>query len=576
MVRQCVRVVCLMLIAGIFQFCGTSALCSPKAGGTSSLKTNDKNSLKTKGIDLLKNEKAKVYALFFSFPEDLVSKVVGVLEKKCQGVEFVTKTVSYDGTKYSQKTDPDEIYIDDEQNNSIIQMIEKEKKDLDGLILFFGGISDRRYMMTGLPTIAVDYNPCMREVGFKNAAILAERYGTKFITPAYDPNEVSDDQPDDIVEIEERIGNLPKKVRLLKVIRKLKNAKILTVQDPNEINIFEGHTLNKSKDYGLKYAGRLKEYLGVDIKISRSKELLREIGKVEDKEAEKIADMWIKEAKEVRRGVKRKDVIRAAGLYIALNELFKKYDADAITMASWKLLGAQKTNVMPPLSWIEFSKKHIPCSCETLIDCLVGQMVGAYITQGYAGFVGDVLNDRLARPTGARPENVVIIGHSGAPITPHGNDRIAYTIRDHVVHGASWAKAFPPGGPATATATTVEWPTDEVVTLIRFDVYRRRISVFTGTILDGNSLYKRFPDSSCRDKMVIRIDNPEDCYMLPSDPKEGTFRWRFRSPGWGRHQTVFYGNLRQEIKDFATLTGFEVVEVVESKEQKTAASDNSP
>ncbi len=353
------------------------------------------------------------------------------------------------------------------------------------------------------------------------------------------------------------------------VLEKLEKSKLLTVQDYDKINPLDqggwAEVNAPIKDYDRNYPGRLKEYLGVDIVVADSKELNQEIGKVEEEKAEEIADMWIDEAKEVRRGVTRKDVIRAAKLYVALKELIERYDADAITMASWHLAGSSNkepvTNVMPPLSWMELSKEQIPCCCESLIDCSVTQMVGTYITDGHArseaerrsgfsGFVGDILNDWSDRNSllkDASPGNAVIIGHCGASITPHGDDRIPYTIRDHVVNGADWAKLF--GPEETVTATTVDWPSDEVGSIVKFDVYRKKAFVCTGTVLDGNSLYENFPDTVCRNKMVIKIDEPEVYHLFSG----GNFR-----KDWGIHPVVFYGDLRKGIKDLAELIGFSV------------------
>ena len=82
--------------------------------------------------------------------------------------------------------------------------------------------------------------------------------------------------------------------------------------------------------------------------------------------------------------------------------------------------------------------------------------------------------------------------------------------------------------------------------------------VFAGKVLDGNALYKDFANCICRNKIVVQIDNPEKCYLLPSSPKEGAFRNWWGS--WGCHQVVFYGDLRQKIRGLAALLGFEVVE----------------
>ena len=140
------------------------------------------------------------------------------------------------------------------------------------------------------------------------------------------------------------------------------------------------------------------------------------------------------------------------------------------------------------------------------------------------------------------------------PINPHGNDRIPYLIRDHIHSDKKW------GGKPTdvAEATTVTWPADEPVTVVKFDVYRKKVSVFSGKVLDGNALFVDFPNCICRNKMVVQIDQPEGCYLLPSKPNEGAFRSWWGS--WGCHQVVFYGNLRDAFKELAQLKGFEVVE----------------
>jgi hypothetical protein len=145
-----------------------------------------------------------------------------------------------------------------------------------------------------------------------------------------------------------------------------------------------------------------------------------------------------------------------------------------------------------------------------------------------------------------------VLGHCGAPITPHGDDRIPYLIRDHIHSNKKWF-----GPDDIPTATTVFWPADETATVVKFDVYRKKVSVYTSVVRDGDLLYDDFANCICRNKMVVQIDHPENCYMLPSNPKEGAFRNWWGS--WGCHQVAFYGDLRASIREFATLTGFEIV-----------------
>jgi len=352
------------------------------------------------------------------------------------------------------------------------------------------------------------------------------------------------------------------------VLEKMKGAKFINIQDYDKINPIDqgGWTEVNApmKDYDRQYPARLKKYLGIEMIIVRSKELIQEMEKREQEEVEKLAEKWRNEAKEVRRGLRGvtdKDVLRPARLCLAYKALLKKYDADAITASTWHLCGhanmtGAKTNAMAPLAWMELSKENIPCCCESMTDCVVTQMIGTCITRGHAGFAGDVVNGWDFAPTGEPPKDVVILGHSGAPITPHGNDRIPYTIRDHFFkRGAPWAKKYKPG--ETPVGITVDWPTGETASIVKFDVYRKKVSVFTGTVLDGEALYKDFTNHCCTNKIVIKMDHPKDTYLLPFDSKGGTFRSWWGS--WGCHQVAFCGDLTEAVRDFAALVGFEVV-----------------
>ena len=212
----------------------------------------------------------------------------------------------------------------------------------------------------------------------------------------------------------------------------------------------------------------------------------------------------------------RKDIVRSAYLYFALKALLKKYDAAAITYDIATLtLQPQKVKAWTPLSILELSKENIPCCCQSHVDCLITQLIGSRLTDGRQGFVGDVLNDWAFTPIGDRPQHVIVIGHCGAPITPLPNKRIPYLIRDHIHSDKQWF-----GPDDIPEATTVFWPVDEPATVVKIDVGRRKMSVFSATVLDGDTLYEDFANCICRNKMVVRIEHPDKCYLLPSDPKE--------------------------------------------------------
>jgi hypothetical protein len=78
------------------------------------------------------------------------------------------------------------------------------------------------------------------------------------------------------------------------VLEKLGESKLLTIQDYEKVRGDHMGLGQDPRDYSYQdYPDRLREYLGVDVKIAGSEELNREMGNVEENEAEKVADMWI-------------------------------------------------------------------------------------------------------------------------------------------------------------------------------------------------------------------------------------------------------------------------------------------
>jgi hypothetical protein len=63
MAKQCVQIVCLMVIAGFAPLVNAGA------------------------ADLSKTEKARVYSVFFSLPANLSGKILSALESRCYGVQ---------------------------------------------------------------------------------------------------------------------------------------------------------------------------------------------------------------------------------------------------------------------------------------------------------------------------------------------------------------------------------------------------------------------------------------------------------------------------------------------------------
>jgi L-fucose isomerase-like protein len=351
------------------------------------------------------------------------------------------------------------------------------------------------------------------------------------------------------------------------VIEKLRHCKLLTIQDYPYLQPIDGQggwaklaASPPPDEYDRTYFGVLKESLGVTAEVVKAVEWYAEIDKVPPQRAEQTADAWIAEAEEVTK-VTRSDIVRSASLYWACEALLEKYEADAITISSWELIPDGKLKAMPPLAEMEMAKTLVPCCCESLIDCLVSQMIGTYLS-GRPGFVGDQVSNwtGLRREDAVRPlpENYVAVGHCYGPINPHGDDRVPYAIRDHAYYELQWGNTDEPRASwraedylrvnrqmkqqqVTLAAIRVDWPTQEPVTLAKVDPYNKKAQVSAGISFDPHPFFAEFDNTVCRAKLAIETDTP--------------FTNRV-----GGHLVAFFGDLKGEFETFSRLAGFELME----------------
>ncbi len=337
--------------------------------------------------------------------------------------------------------------------------------------------------------------------------------------------------------------------------------KILLIQYVDEINgTWSFGNYWDTYDTGLynrTYADTLKKYLGIDLQIISPSELIKGMRTVAEDDAEEMAGQWIKEAEAVYE-VEREDIIQVARMYLAVKELLKKYSANAWSLRSWRVIDS--TLCMPPLAEMQSYLDGNPTCCEGLVEPLVTQMMGTYIS-GRPGFIGDGLSYKMFElKTGFKhPEDVIILGHCYIPVNPHGNDRLPYVIRSHV-YGNPNATVVQHEHPASPfVANWGHWPVGETVTLAKLNVFEKELAVFTGKIVDGDYYYQDFEETMCRDKLVVNVDDHENCFMFPIEkgPESEGSPWR-KFGKFGGHQVAFCGDYKDEMIELAGLIGFDV------------------
>jgi L-fucose isomerase-like protein len=290
------------------------------------------------------------------------------------------------------------------------------------------------------------------------------------------------------------------------------------------------------EDYNEVYSQTLKE-MGPELMDASLIELNEEMGKVDQKEAGRIADMWIAEAKEVRE-TNREEVLKAARLYLGMERLMAKYGATGIAIRSLVPWVKGMIDVTPCLANTELNRQSRVGVCEGLVNSAITELFGFYVTSN-PSFVGDVVGiDRI--------NDTVTFAHCQCPINPHGSDRVPYVIRSHALQKGNkmLPDDYPEAGSTLSAAVQVELPTDETVTAIKFSFYDRKIALSTGVSVPGDESYKDFEDILCRTKLVMKTNS-------------AAFESKYDTATFGVHRNIIYGDHTQVVKDLSKLMGFQ-------------------
>ena len=483
-------------------------------------------------------ENAKIYTVFANkgcscpaggTPEGLVTndQVLEQLQSRCPGVDFISRDLTKAGTSLE----------------SILDELENSKQDLDG-VLIIGVSREYRLALTGLPTIVV-YNLWewmnvpykLYQTGKEEDSVLVggvEHKKGRVITAQLDRRNVCSPSLSEAM-----FQDLADKVRLIEAIKRLKETKILVVTPLPYLALvdYQGD-LHKHlpENYNEIYTAALKDSLGVELVRVEPEEFYEAVRNVDEQQAREIAQMWIAAAQGLK-DTTVSEVVKTAKSYLAFDAVRKKYDCDGISTFMRTLTGSGKVEDMfwPGLGLMEFQKRGIQAVCQNYPNILVTHLLGYYIT-GRPSMLGDLMIDTF--------NNTSILTHCGAPINPWGDERrIPYVI---------WSHAQSPVRntlrPGSGTGAQVNYPANEPVTIWKVYVLHKKIGLYTGTTVDGHSLYRDFDAIMCRTKLVARVDGAKKIQR------------NFSPDEYGIHRAATLGDLRERIRDFATLVGFELVE----------------
>jgi len=484
-------------------------------------------------------ENTKIYTVFVSrgctcpaggTAQGLITneEVLHKLQSRCSGVHFIARDIT--------KRD---ITI-----RTVLNELEGSKEGLDG-VLIVGALGNREYKLafSGLPTICV-YNL------FEWMNIPYKLYSTgkensiKVGGPQYEGGRIITAQLDRRNACSPSVSSamfedLVNKIKIVQAIKKLKESRILVVT-PNkylgQVDYQGDANKHFPEDYNQRYTRVLKESLGVELVRVEPKEFYEAVKKVEAKEAEQIAQVWIDEAQGMKDTTKS-EVVKTAKSYLAFEALRKKYNCNAISTHMRSLTASGKVEDMfwPGLGLMEFQKRGIQAICQEYENIMVAHLLGYYLT-GRPSMLGDLMIDTF--------NNISLLTHCGAPLNPYGDDRrIPYIIWSHAQSPVRGTLK-----PGSGTGAQVNYPVGEPVTVWKVYVLHKKIGLHTGKTADGHSLYRDFDGIMCRTKLVVKVDDARKIQK------------HFSPDEYGIHRAGTLGDLREVIKDLATLIGYEVIQ----------------
>ncbi len=298
-------------------------------------------------------------------------------------------------------------------------------------------------------------------------------------------------------------------VRCFDAIRRMKEARILVVGN---------------KDYRVEEEGqeRFEKLWGCTFINCKGAELNQYFAQASDEEAQTIAQQWMDEADNVYEPT-REEIVRSAKLHIAIRNMMKAHDCNAVTLdclnLSYENQYMDNKHMYPCLSHYEMLRKGTVAVCEADAYSTVSSLLIQFMT-GRPGFVSDPAIDTSS--------DQITYAHCVACTKVfgiHDARTCRYNIRSHAEdrRGASVQVIFPAG----EKLTTIQSFPDKTASI------HSSVSVGNCSLEEG-----------CRSKLVASANAEK---LLE--------QW---SPSW-HHVTVF-GDYRKVFGYLFKMKGIQILE----------------
>jgi hypothetical protein len=303
-------------------------------------------------------------------------------------------------------------------------------------------------------------------------------------------------------------SNFADVVQALKCFSALRKMRSSTVVDVTE----------KEKLWGDPLA--IETVWGTKVHKIGQRELNEAYGRVDKAEAEKWAKNWIRGARKVVEP-SHEEIIKSGGMYLAMQDLMKQNQAQALTIDCLTLFYGNQLPAYPCLGLFQFNNDGYVGACEGDLPSALSMLLMTYLT-GRPGYISDPVIDTS--------KNQIIYAHCVSMNRVWGPQGKAnpYDIRSHSEDrkGASVRSLLPLG---------------EMTTTLLFNATRKEVVMH-----QARTVANVDEDKACRTKLAAEVRGDINKLLLEWDQ-------------WGWHRVTFFGDLKKPVEDIAALMGFKVV-----------------
>ncbi|MGQ9760265.1 MAG: hypothetical protein ACUVQ5_06865, partial [Candidatus Methanomethylicaceae archaeon] len=212
-----------------------------------------------------------------------------------------------------------------------------------------------------------------------------------------------------------------------------------------------------------RYRKNLLDIFGIEWVKGDPDELIQAYKKVNEDEAEKVADGWISGASKLE--IPREAVVAGAKIYLAIKNLMKKHGAEAVNVDCGTLFLSGHLSTLPCFAISTLLSEGIPAGPESDMDSTVSLLLVEYLT-GRAGYTSNYSFNLK--------DNQIAYLHTCQPYKLYGPNGPTQPYKLGA-HGTSNKLLGP--------APWVEYPIGEILTTIKVSVLERKIAIRTGKIV---------------------------------------------------------------------------------------------